>query len=424
MILAKTVDVIRIIERTLFYIEPTLIGHGNRVAHTIYNVLKHSEMYNDSKLRDICMATLLHDVGAYRTEEIRRMKDFELHDYMAHSVYGYLFVREFTPLKELAHTILFHHSNFQYMSRVRPEYRFLSQLIFAADRLDMMTQFGNHSPMEIEAFFLKQKGRLFSSDAAEAVLSSFLDNRDNDYMADADFQNILCSKNLSDAEIESYLRTIVLSIDFRSRQTANHTMSTTVIAVKLAELCGFVGNDLEKMRIGAMLHDLGKTAIPLHILENPGKLDMEQMAVMRTHVKYSDEILLNNVTDDIRKIAVRHHEKLDGSGYPYGIKAAELTTGERIMGVADILSALCGERSYKTAFPKERVADILTDMSSKKLLDSDIVAVALDNYDDLLTNVRLVSEPLLEQYAKIENDYKNLTKLMSEVGNTACIIPA
>ena len=95
-----------------------------------------------------------------------------------------------------------------------------------------------------------------------------------------------------------------------------------------------------------MFHDLGKIGIPLEILENPGRLTLEDMAVMKTHVEKTAVILNGWVSEEIRDLALRHHEKLNGTGYPDGLSASQLTLPQRILAVADIFSALTGERSY------------------------------------------------------------------------------
>lgn len=82
------------------------------------------------------------------------------------------------------------------------------------------------------------------------------------------------------------------------------------------------------------------------------------MTVMRTHVDMTEAIFGGEVDETVARIALRHHEKLDGSGYPRGLEAADLTVGERLVAVADIVSALSGTRSYKEAYSKDRVIRI------------------------------------------------------------------
>ena len=127
-------------------------------------------------------------------------------------------------------------------------------------------------------------------------------------------------------------------------------MTTTSISYELAKRMGLKGRALSDIYFGSLLHDLGKIGIPVEILEFPGKLSPQAMRIMRTHVELTGLILGPDVEEKIRKIAMRHHEKLDGSGYPLGLTAMDLSLEERIVAVADIVSALAGTRSYKEAF--------------------------------------------------------------------------
>jgi HD-GYP domain-containing protein (c-di-GMP phosphodiesterase class II) len=122
-----------------------------------------------------------------------------------------------------------------------------------------------------------------------------------------------------------------------------------------------------------MLHDIGKARIPLAILEKPGPLDESEMALMRRHPEYGLEALGDNsaVAPEMRDIIVHHHELLDGSGYPHGLKGNEICDLVRIMTIADIFAALVERRSYKPPFSSEAAYQILLDMGPR--LDKDLV---------------------------------------------------
>ena len=110
MKLLSNEKVIDIMSNTLNHVDNRLMDHGERVAYLMYKVLKPQEMFDEAELRDICILAMLHDVGAYKTEEIDKMVLFETKDVWEHSAYGSLFLKYFSPLKELASVILFHHA--------------------------------------------------------------------------------------------------------------------------------------------------------------------------------------------------------------------------------------------------------------------------------------------------------------------------
>ena len=106
-----------------------------------------------------------------------------------------------------------------------------------------------------------------------------------------------------------------------------------------------------------------------------------------------------------------HHEKLDGSGYPRGLKGCDLTVPQRIVAIADIVSALTGTRSYKDSFPKEKTCSILNDMAERGLIDSVIVERIVENYDVIMGAVREKATPILEIYQEMQTGYLELLRL-------------
>ena len=128
---------------------------------------------------------------------------------------------------------------------------------------------------------------------------------------------------------------LAYSIDFRSEYTVTHTVTTVGISVEIARLLNYSAEDKQRIYYGALLHDVGKIAIPLEILEYPGKLSPQAMKIMKTHVQISEDILRGAVADDVCEIAIRHHEKLDGLGYHRGLSAGELTTPSHRAKVKD-----------------------------------------------------------------------------------------
>jgi len=108
-------SVLGIIRNFCNYIDPRLTEHGSHVAYIVFCLLKGTGQYSEQELRDICFVAQPHDIGAYKTEEISRMIQFETKDIWDHSFYGYLFIRYFSPLKELAPAVLLHHISWKFL---------------------------------------------------------------------------------------------------------------------------------------------------------------------------------------------------------------------------------------------------------------------------------------------------------------------
>ncbi len=143
--------------------------------------------------------------------------------------------------------------------------------------------------------------------------------------------------------------------------TYRHSMFVCGSLAFFAHARGLRGDELKQLTMAGFLHDAGKACIPLAILDKPGKLDDIETQIMRTHPEHSREILLreSGLSRDIVEMAVHHHEKLDGTGYPDGLKGAELSDLVRLTAIADVYSALTEERAYKPALPPERALNMM-----------------------------------------------------------------
>ena len=157
-----------------------------------------------------------------------------------------------------------------------------------------------------------------------------------------------------------------------------------------------------------MLHDIGKIGIPVHILESTERLNESDMEIMRTHVVISEKILDGNVDEDIKNLAVNHHEKLNGTGYPKKLTARDIAPYDRVVAIADIFSALCGARSYKNAYSKEKITGILSEMS--EILDPEIVSLAIKHYDEIYEAVEKESIPVINDYNAINDEFRRLKR--------------
>jgi PAS domain S-box-containing protein len=155
-----------------------------------------------------------------------------------------------------------------------------------------------------------------------------------------------------DLAVEGWSR----AMDLRDKETEGHTRRVTELTARLAAAMGLSEHEILQVRRGALLHDVGKMAIPDHILLKTGPLTDAEWAVMRKHPEHAYELLrpitfLRGALD----IPYCHHEKWDGTGYPRGLKGAEIPLTARLFAVADVYDALCSERPYREAWPHAKV---------------------------------------------------------------------
>ena len=184
--------------------------------------------------------------------------------------------------------------------------------------------------------------------------------------------------NAYDATIEGLSR----ALDYRDQETHGHSERVTAMALRMARRCGFTENELVQVRRGALLHDIGKMAVPDSILLKPGPLSPEEREVMCRHADYAREILWPIVfLRPALDIPYCHHEKWDGTGYPQGLKGEEIPLTARIFALIDVWDALSSDRPYRPAWPRERVLDHLQSLAGTHF-DPEIVPVFLDLLQD------------------------------------------
>lgn len=412
----KSEDIIGVIQRTLNEVDTRLVEHGVRVAYLVSGMLKVDGGFSDKEKQDICILSVLHDIGAYKTEEIDRMVQFETGDVWEHSIYGYLFLRYLSPLDEWAEAVLYHHVPYEKIPHTRSEILKAAQMISLADRMEIFsrnigqemtageiwTAAGAYLDKRMPGQFSDEVIRLFLKAQEEYSVFDELKSKS------IDCREVLPDIAFTEEECIHYISMMTYAIDFRSEHTVTHTITTTSISSSCAGYMGIPAERTERIKYGAMLHDLGKIGIPVEILEYPGKLSAQAMNIMRTHVDITERILNGTAAEDVTRIALRHHEKIDGSGYPRGLTGEEMTLDEEIVAVSDIVSALIGTRSYKSAFSKDRTLSIIQEMSEAGKLNAEVVETMKKNFDAIIDEVAESCAPALQNYYGIQSEYRRL----------------
>ncbi len=183
-----------------------------------------------------------------------------------------------------------------------------------------------------------------------------------------------------------HLRTIealALAIEAKDHTTHEHLQRVRVYAIEVAKELGVSGAELEALHAAALLHDIGKLAVPEHIISKPGRLTPEEFEKMKIHTLVGAEILERvRFPYPVVPIVRAHHEKWDGSGYPMGLKGAEIPIGARILSAVDYLDALASDRQYRRALPLRDVMQKLGAESGKSF-DPKVVDVLQKRYQYL-----------------------------------------
>jgi len=193
-----------------------------------------------------------------------------------------------------------------------------------------------------------------------------------------------------------HLRTIealALAIEAKDHTTHDHLQRVRIYATELAGKLDLSADNLQAVHAAALLHDIGKLAVPEHIISKPGRLSPEEFEKMKIHPLVGAEILERvQFPYPVVPIVQAHHEKWDGSGYPYGLKGEQIPIGARILAAVDCLDALASDRQYRRALPLDEAMERLQ-AESGTAFDPTIVQILKDHYKDWEKLARKNSRP-------------------------------
>lgn len=183
---------------------------------------------------------------------------------------------------------------------------------------------------------------------------------------------------------EAYEKTIegwVRALDLRDRETEGHTQRVTELTLRVAAKLGFTDEEMVHIKRGALLHDMGKMAIPDEILQKTGPLNESEWVKMRQHPVYAFEMLSNiSYLHPALEIPFFHHERWDGSGYPRGLKGEEIPLAARMFAIVDVWDALSSDRPYRKKLPRNEVIAYLREKSGT-LFEPRLVDMFLEMID-------------------------------------------
>lgn len=378
-------------------VSPLLSSHQQRVAFIAWEIGKAANLAEDA-IERLFVSGLLHDIGALSPEEKISLHQFETTSLEMHCVRGEALFELVPWLKRAAKIVRFHHKGWkQWNEPISSPIVLESQILFLADYLERSVDRSQYI-LHQEKQLIDKIASLSGTDIHPDVVGSFMaaSGREEfwlDMISPRLYSLLLHNGPYRRVEVDlasistigELFRNI---IDFRSRFTSTHSSGVAECASTLSKIFGFSDQEASLMNVAGNFHDIGKLAVPNSILEKPDKLTKEEFAVMRQHTYFTFSIL--NTIGGLQQIAewaAFHHEKLDGSGYPFHHNTSKINTGSRIMAVADIFTAIAEDRPYRKGMKRGEIEEILKKQANMNLLDKRIVNLLLENYDEVLTKV-------------------------------------
>ena len=379
---------------------PSIAQHQMRTAFIALEIAKAAGVGRDAT-EDIFAAALLHDIGAISVEEKIKIHNFDEGNIGAHCSKGELLFMRFPIFAGISQIVRHHHTPWRELEEsglsLESPLAIASQIVLFADYLERLisrNKFVLHQTEEISgrlASLVKTQihpqihDYFLSVSATEEFWLDVVSPRLYSILLS---NNPYVSRNIELDDILSISELFRDIIDFKSRFTSTHSIGVSSCAEILSRLFGLTDLEVRLMQVAGNLHDIGKMTIPNSILEKPDKLTKEEFELIRCHTYYTYYVIKTiGGLQQIAEWAGYHHEKLDGSGYPFHCGAVDLTIGSRIMTVADIFTSIAEDRPYRKGMNRDEIIKILSNSVAKSHLDSRIVDLVADNYEPVRSHV-------------------------------------
>ena len=392
--------------------------HHMQVAYWAHRLADALALPDDEKF-DILIAGLLHDIGAFSLKERLDLLEFEDTRPGEHAIAGGLILEPFEPFAAIAELIRFHHLPWKNGSGAFQDGRRVpagSHILHLADRVAV--KICVHEPVlaqirDICASMYQRRGDVFVPEYVDALLS--MKHREYIWLdaTSASIGTILkrtapfSTREISSRDLVEFSKLLCRLIDFKSEFTATHSSGVAAVAVELANVTGFSRNERRLIEIAGNLHDLGKLAIPSEIIEKRTQLTDSERFIMRSHVYHTYQTLEPfEALRPVNQWGSLHQERLNGTGYPFGLSAADLPLGARIMAVADVFTALTEDRPYRAGMDTESTMAVLQTMSDKDELDAALVARVFRHYDRFNTIRESAQQQAIGEYAQFQEILK------------------
>lgn len=381
-------NLLRALSLALELSDDGLSRHHWRTAMVADRMAAKLELPFDER-RVLLYASLLHDLGAAsRWEERRNLYHHKPVDNLySHAELGYNLLKDSVHLGDLAIPIRHHHDNWDGSSPsglAGQDIPLASRIIKIADLLEVLirdNEYILHHNDQVMSLIAGLSGTEFDPELVKVLdevarQESFWLDLTNPQYYENFFQdiNIGGQIRLSVDDIIEIAELFATIIDCTSRYTGTHSRAVAEASAVLAKAKGYSSGEVKAMRIAGLLHDLGKLRIPNSLLEKPGRLTDREFALIKQHTYYTYRIL-NQIGGFglIAEWAAFHHERLDGTGYPFRIASSDFRLGSRIVAVADVYVALTEDRPYRTALSAVEAEKIMRDMVAGQRIDGDLV---------------------------------------------------
>jgi HD-GYP domain-containing protein (c-di-GMP phosphodiesterase class II) len=367
----------------------THIHHGKRVAYMAAECGKQMG-WKRPRMDDLFQAAILHDCGVSKTIVHSRLAQFEWEKEGDHCKIGAVLLNSCPLLEHLAPVIRYHHTHWSELKDMDlpEEVKLAANCIYMVDRVDVLSLgfLVDQSNLllgreEIRKKIAEKRGDWFCPELVDAFMrisrsEAFWLSLENEHVSG--YVSVWLSdttvREMDFEELRSVVRIFSYIVDAKSPFTKSHSDGVARLARYLGEAFALSEESCEMLELAGLLHDIGKLRQPDELLDKPGKLTPEEYAHIQRH-SFDTYTILKNIKglEKVTQWAALHHERADGSGYPYHLDTGTLALEARIVAVADVFQALAQKRPYRDPLQPDEIMEILNEMVDDGKLDRSVV---------------------------------------------------
>ena len=398
---------------------PRILSHEMKVAYFLSRMLEKKGGFEKYEIAELALLALFHDVGALQTDAEKDLLHFEFKEPLPHSIGGYLFLKYASPFGERSKALLYHHTDWSFLSRINFSYKTFTAFLNLAEKIVIYSKAlgDKFDPTTFE----KYRNTKFSAEAldtayavikTEPILANF---RDDLYLQE--IEQVFSYLIFTNEEKVKYVEFLLYLTGLNRAQLVMDTVSTMCICNEVADRMGLIKTETEYLHYAALLHDLGMISVPDEILMAPRKLNQVEVGQVRKHMLVLEDLIQDKFVKEIVTIAMSHHERMDGSGYPKGIREFEMNRLEKILQVADTVTSLTSFRPYRDTKTKEQVLFILKEEVERKRYSRDVVDIISIFYDEIINSVKQKQEEVSDVMDIIRHQFEVVLEKFGVNGN-------
>jgi len=372
-----------------------IVDHGKRVAFMAAECAK-ALKWDRERIDDLFLAAILHDCGVSKTSVYERLVHFEGKNAGNHCSRGAELLKDSPPLAHLSDCILHHHVDWTELKGIDlpDNIKMSANCINMVDRVELLALDYLQTDSNIlaskekiqkqisekrDTWFHPQLVDIFLEISRPEAFWLALDKGHNAGYAKSWLEHDKITE-IDFVDLKSIALIYSRMVDAKSHFTKQHSEGVANLSRYLGESFGLTKHICDKLEIAGLLHDLGKLRVPDNILDKPSRFTKSEFLIMQRH-SYDTYDILKNIRgfEEIALWASQHHERVDGSGYPYHLNEASLSLEARIIALADVFQGLAQDRPHRNKLSAEDILNVLKQLKDNGKLDKTVVEMVENN---------------------------------------------